>query len=839
MQTSAPWRIPAIGVTDSHCPRLAAIIACILACSCCSVRYDADEHYRDAVQALRDARLTQALSLAREIGRTCQPSTECHWSARLLEAQVLLIDKQRDAAALVLSEEPPQSPLFAPLVARRKWLQGDLQVARSHSELAGEFYSDARQMATSAGASDLISEIDLSRARLLFLWRHDTEGAKTVFHDVAQQSARRGDAYYEAFALNGLGMLDLSDWRFDEAIPWFRQTVQAAGKGGAKRLVLAASNNLMICYYRLGSFDDAAKLYQHTLELLDESGPHRMELLAQMGNTLLYQGRIREAISYYRQAVSFAKADADAARYYRNIAAANTSIQDWDAAEQSINQALSHSRDDASRPWTEHVQAAIVAGRSEYSEACSLYRKAITDGQDSPEVLWESHAALAQIYDGQKSYRQADEEFAKAIGIIDENAGRIATADFSLTFFSSQIRFYHDYIRALIARHEYQRALDIADSSRARLLLQHVELKRKHQIVAALDYQALARRLNSVVLVYLVMPEQSNLWIITPRQVHPVPLPSADQIRRLVDQYRNFVEQKLGDPIITPNEAGRRLYDVLVAPAEPFIPPDSRVILFPDDALNWLNFETLPVYDNSPGQRPHYWIEDVRTEIAPSLRVLGTDKPSGPHRPDSLLMIGDPVSPSQEFPALEYAAKEIAVIEAHFPDARKSKFTGAVARPAVYRSSGPEGFSLVHFSAHAVANKESPLDSAIILSSEGENFKLYARNVIGTPLKADLVTISACRSAGARSYLGEGLVGFAWAFLQAGAHNVIAGLWDVTDSSTPGMMDVLYSKIADGVSPADALRDAKLQMIQSAQGLSTALLFGVPFQIYTRLNRFV
>ena len=57
------------------------------------------------------------------------------------------------------------------------------------------------------------------------------------------------------------------------------------------------------------------------------------------------------------------------------------------------------------------------------------------------------------------------------------------------------------------------------------------------------------------------------------------------------------------------------------------------------------------------------------------------------------------------------------------------------------------------------------------------------------PLKADLVTISACRGVGVRLYSGEGLVGFAWAFLRAGARNVIAGLWDVNDQSTSQLMD--------------------------------------------------
>lgn len=800
------------------------------------MRPNGGELYREARQAFRDANWKQALELAREAGKRCTPDTACSWSARLLEAEILISDHQLDAAAALLSQEPPPSSQFAALAARSVLLQGNLQRDLNHPEQADELYSRARQKATSAGAWDVTSEVDLSRARLLFLSHHDVEGAAALYRDVADQSVRRQDPYYEALAANGRGMMLLTDWRFDEAIPWFQRTIHSARKARVQGQVVVASNNLMICYYRLGSFDDALKSYQQAMGLLGETGPatYRMHLLAQMGNTLLFQGKTQEAIGYYHQAVSFAKADADVARYYRNIAAADASIEDWDAAEQTINKAMSYDKGDASRPWAEKVQAAIAAGRGRYDEACDLYNKAIADSRNTPEVLWESHAGLADVYTKTGNYRLADEEFAKTIKTIDDNAGKISTRDYSLTFFSFQIRFYHDYIRALIDRGENQRALEMADSSRARLLLQRLSLTRNMQIAPVRDYPGIARRLNSVLLFYLVTPEESFLWVITPTAVHPpIRLLPAEQIRRLVDQYRTLIERKLGDPMTAANESGRQLYDLLVARAQPFIPRNSRVILIPDDALNWLNFETLPVYGNSPGQRPHFWIEDVRTEIAPSLRVLSTDTPSEPRRPDSLLIIGNPQPPSREFPALDYGTKEVATIEAHFPDLRKSKFTGSMARPDVYRTAGPGQFSLVHFSAHALANKDSPLDSAIILSRDGENFKLYARNVIETPLRAELVTISACRSAGARSYSGEGLVGFAWAFLQAGAHNVIAGLWDVTDSSTPGIMDVLYAKVAAGEGPADALRAAKLELIQSAQGYRRPYYWG-PFQVYTR-----
>ena len=112
----------------------------------------------------------------------------------------------------------------------------------------------------------------------------------------------------------------------------------------------------------------------------------------------------------------------------------------------------------------------------------------------------------------------------------------------------------------------------------------------------------------------------------------------------------------------------------------------------------------------------------------------------------------------------------------------------------------------MHFTAHAEANAESPLDSAVILSRDDNapagGYKLYARDVAERPLSADLVTISACRSAGERTYAGEGLVGFAWAFLRAGARRVIAGLWDVDDRSTAALMGRVYQASLQGPRPA-------------------------------------
>ena len=185
-----------------------------------------------------------------------------------------------------------------------------------------------------------------------------------------------------------------------------------------------------------------------------------------------------------------------------------------------------------------------------------------------------------------------------------------------------------------------------------------------------------------------------------------------------------------------------------------------------------------------------------------------------------------------DFPALKFAPGEMASIRDHLGADRVTAFERDRATPSAYHDSQPGRYTFVHFAAHATANVESPLDSAVILSGPDNAYKLYARDVAALPLNAELVTVSACRSAGERAYSGEGLVGFAWAFLRAGARRVIAGLWDVEDRSTAQLMDGLYGQLAAGVSPAQALRQAKLDLIKKGGVIASPHAWGA-FELFT------
>jgi CHAT domain-containing protein len=342
----------------------------------------------------------------------------------------------------------------------------------------------------------------------------------------------------------------------------------------------------------------------------------------------------------------------------------------------------------------------------------------------------------------------------------------------------------------------------------------------------AAAFRRVAAQSRAVLLSYWLAPARSYMWIVTSSGIRCVHLPPSKEIEGLAREYQATVENALSDPLASAGTAGDRLYHLLVEPALRSVPPGASVLIVPDGGLHGLNFETLPV----PGVRRHFLIEDAQIQIAPSLALLAVNGAS-PAPPRSLLLIGDPTPRNPEFPALRYASAEMTEITQHFSSGHVSSYRGDSASPGVYRSARPDQFTFVHFTAHATANFESPLDSAVILAGPESAFKLYARDVADLPLRAELVTVSACRSAGEHAYSGEGLVGFAWAFLHAGARRVIAGLWDVDDESTAALMDQLYAGLTAGYSPARSLREAKLGLIRRGGHFIKPYYWG-PFELF-------
>jgi CHAT domain-containing protein len=130
-------------------------------------------------------------------------------------------------------------------------------------------------------------------------------------------------------------------------------------------------------------------------------------------------------------------------------------------------------------------------------------------------------------------------------------------------------------------------------------------------------------------------------------------------------------------------------------------------------------------------------------------------------------------------------------------------------------------YRIVHFATHSLLNNEKPELSGVVLSlvdrsGRRQNGFLRLYDIYNLRLGAELVVLSACRTALGQEIKGEGLIGLTRGFLYAGAPRVVATLWEIDDRTTAEAMKLFYQgMLGRGERPAQALRAAQLALWKS------------------------
>jgi CHAT domain-containing protein/Tfp pilus assembly protein PilF len=824
-------------------PARALVLALLVAAACHRGASEASlrQTYDQANLAFLNGQLTEAQMLAERGIALAGPQQDSEWSwrLRLLRGDILISERNLgEVRALVHATLPPASS--DSLRAKQIFLEARVLLADRRFD---EALSLAKHVAEVAPRDQQLRfDAEPLAGQILFQTGRWDEG-EALLTGTVRAASEAGDRYHQAFALHQLGMGQFVRNHFDQALSFFER-VLAFSDLSATTIYAKALNNAGMCYSRLGEFERAISVQRRAVDLQARRprGADYEQALGQLGNTYLLQTlgqhedsrllqtNFAEGMSSLQRAFEGAR-DAgiatDATLWAGNLAQAHIDSGHWDEAERY--------NEEAKRLWTSTRHgnpvyytlnsAQIAFGRRQIDVASSLYEQALGVQNAPPTVVWGAHFELAQVALARNDPSRAARHFDAVLNVIEQTRSDLLKTDYKLSYLTHLISFYRAYVHVLLQQGLVERALEIADSSRGRVLAERQGVKAPAR-VGAEAFRALASRTGTVFLSYWLTPARSYVWVISGTGIKCVELPSATHIEALVRAHQAAIANVFADPLNARDSAGSQLYRLLVAPAVTGLPAGARIIIIPDGALHGVNFETLPV----DGPKRHYWIEDAEIQIAPSLASLAArPAPAGAR---SLLLIGNPAPHAPEYPALGYASVEMTDIAKHFENRDVTSYDGVNASPASYRAARPEQFSFIHFTAHATANIESPLDSAVILSGPDQAYKLYARDVAARPLAADLVTVSACRSAGERAYSGEGLVGFSWAFLRAGARRVVAGLWDVDDRSTAELMDRMYGALAAGDPPAHALRRAKLALIAEGGAAARPYNWG-PFEMFT------
>ena len=354
----------------------------------------------------------------------------------------------------------------------------------------------------------------------------------------------------------------------------------------------------------------------------------------------------------------------------------------------------------------------------------------------------------------------------------------------------------------------------------------------------------------------------------TPPRVALVDLGDAEVIDKHIRAFHKViqeaVEQKIPPNIDPLKEHLRALYDRVMVPLLPHIKDRKQLFVSPDGSLNLIPFEAFI----TPAGK--YLVEEHSIQYIAAgrdiVRFKDTAKAQG-----KALILADPDYDLGEQKRVEVAkllgVPQLEIRGAPSRDAKTLSFTRLPdtrkEAEAIRKTLKPGNVTcredkealqevlfatqyprVLHIATHgyflpdqkitpqlgrdplppdALKVYENPmLRSGIALAGantsqkQGKDYGLVsAEKVLGLKLKGtELVVLSACQTGVGDVQAGEGVFGLKRAFILSGARTVVMSLWSVPSQETTELMTSFYAKWAGGKSKAEALREAKLQLMK-------------------------
>ncbi len=284
------------------------------------------------------------------------------------------------------------------------------------------------------------------------------------------------------------------------------------------------------------------------------------------------------------------------------------------------------------------------------------------------------------------------------------------------------------------------------------------------------------------------------------------------------------------------NSAVQQLwYDKLIRPVASDIKGKSCLLIYPDEAFSGVPFEAF----QDPSSHyliQHYvldyhysakqWMQRPREQamslmlVAPGFMQnnnldLNQTISEQTLRSDSVFYRdGDRAA----LLPLKYSLEEVDELDQLFVNKNiaVTKYSNAEATKLNFTQNA-RAYSIIHVATHGISGREQecglffsePAGTSLDQDAFLPAYELYKLN-----LNADLVVLSACKTALGDVKTGEGVMALPRGFMYAGVPNVMASLWKIHDEKTKDFMLTFYQKLLEGKSYAEALRLAKLQAIK-------------------------
>ncbi|MBL8237395.1 MAG: CHAT domain-containing protein [Bryobacterales bacterium] len=333
---------------------------------------------------------------------------------------------------------------------------------------------------------------------------------------------------------------------------------------------------------------------------------------------------------------------------------------------------------------------------------------------------------------------------------------------------------------------------------------------------------------GEAVLTFWLDEEGSWLWVWTKDGLRMAELAARERILESAGAFRRAIEENREDS----RTIGLALRRLLLGNQEEACLRSPHWDIVADEGLFQIPFGALP------GRGARYLAEDIETRLVPNALRKGMATAASRR----FFAVADPIFNSADerqgrswnWQRVVLAGSGATTLPRLPGTGREAEAARAAWRAANYETavySGPESNEaavlarlaewhprVIHFGTHTLEAQGRP---RLVLSMrpDGSAGLLTAEDIAAMRLRAEVVVMSACHSAGTEAARGAGLLGLTRAWLTAGARQVVSTLWPVGDEST-AFFSTFYGHLASGdpaspLAAASSLRQAQLAAIHS------------------------
>ncbi len=465
-----------------------------------------------------------------------------------------------------------------------------------------------------------------------------------------------------------------------------------------------------------------------------------------------------------------------------------------------------------------HLQGRIADSQGRQPQAIAAYRRAtrqlriLTAGVNADEsrliFLADKHVvfrdlATALVENGQ--YR-AGLKVTEEIRRQEQDNYRVEIPEEHETVIPANLRKKRRDLRAVLRKlyrpiQPGRRAVggDVAEIRRTENQLWHNEqqIRRGYYGLFASPDQSLPRladiyrRLgeNTALVVYTLLRDSWGAYIVGRGKLTLVPLAiNTDGLTDLLSRTYFFLEKhaypysyrRRNYPAIKSgiHRYCRNLAEKIWHPLEEYLAGYDNVVVIPHQQISIVPFPALSA------KTDELLYQKWRLEMAGSLSewMKTETDPTNPRHGGVVFAPG--------YDDSDAVAREADAIRQVFPGVEV--LAGSTATRESFLESLSEPFRFVHAISHASVSVANPFCSEILLSDG----PFYGFDLFAVPVKAKLVTLSACQT-GRPGFFGEvNTLALSDTFLTAGAGNTVGSLWPISENSTVEFMAHFYGQWA-------------------------------------------